>query len=86
MIHSSKPLSSDADNLLVILKHLISCLPEGSASRLTESLSKEIKERLNSGVDFENASALQTMAEKAEPHLAPASPSPCKRAAAERKR
>lgn len=65
MIYTPKPLSSDADNLLVILKHLIRCLPDDSASCLTQSLSKEIKERVNSGVDLQNASALQTMAEKA---------------------
>lgn len=65
MIHSPKPLSSDADNLLVIFKHLISCLPDDSKFCLAQSLSKEIKERLSSGVDAHNAGALQAMAEKA---------------------
>lgn len=65
MIHSPKSPSSDAENLLVILKHLISCLPAEQKDCLTRELEKEIKDRLNSGVDAHNARELQTMAEKA---------------------
>lgn len=65
MIHSPNPPSSDADNLLVIFKHLISCLPDEHKHCLTRDLEKEIQDRVKSGVDGHNASVLQEMAKKA---------------------